>query len=140
MDAQEALGIAAGSRQAAARSRIPGWYPPLNAALFATGSVTLGIALLHSVHPGARWALLAVAAVAWLLVVGLSVAFSRRGGVVPRLENRGNSQRWLDVAPSLLAVVLDLVVWAAAGLAWMLVFSGVALGAAEWFRLARRAR
>ncbi|GAA1992053.1 hypothetical protein [Kitasatospora viridis] len=140
MDAQQALGIAADARRAAARSRLPGWYPPVGAGLHAAGSIALGVALMTSVQPALRWPLLAVAVVTWAGVLGLSARLGRRGGVVPRLAERDSRQRWIDVLPSLVVMVVDVALWATVGLAWMLVFSGIALGASEWFRLARRAR
>ncbi|MGW7822742.1 hypothetical protein ACWGLF_32580 [Streptomyces puniciscabiei] len=138
MDAQDALNIAGSAQQDAARSRMPVWAPPVVAGLFAAGFMGVGGALLPQLPHAWRWVLLGVAVASWVVMTPL--AFRRWGGVVPQLGSRSTPQRWTDVAPTLVAGLVSLVVLATAGLAWMLIAGGVMLGAAEWFRLARRIR
>ncbi|WP_331721265.1 hypothetical protein [Streptomyces sp. NBC_00212] len=108
------------------------------AVLFAAGFVGVGTALLPEVSAVGRWVMLGAGAASWILMAPF--AFRRWGGVLPQLDSRGKTQRWVDVAPSLGAGLVSVVVWATAGLAWMLIVNGITMGAAEWFRLARRAR
>ncbi|MFI9270185.1 hypothetical protein ACIGXM_05660 [Kitasatospora sp. NPDC052896] len=141
MDAEEALRLAAGARRAAVRNRRPGWYPLVSGGLCGLGQVALGVALLpEEAHRSWRLALIGVGAVAWVVGFGLMGRFAMAGGVVPRLQNRSNARRWRDNAPSLVATTLGIVVWAIAGLPWMLIVWGITGGAAEWYRLARLGR
>jgi hypothetical protein len=143
MDAEEALRLAAGARQAAARNRWPGWYPPVSGGLFGLGTVAGGIAMLPSVvHHAHTWSsvLLGAWVASWVVGFGLMARFAMAGGVVPRLQNRSNAQRWRDNAPTLASSTLGIVVWATAGLPWMLIVWGITTGPAEWFRLSRMGR
>ncbi|MGW3045053.1 hypothetical protein ACWC9T_34570 [Kitasatospora sp. NPDC001159] len=106
--------------------------------MFAAGFMGVGAALLPQMPRALAWVLLTVALVSWLLMAPM--AFRRWGGVLPQLTNRSKAQRWTDVAPTLVAGLVAVVVWATVGLAWMLIVSGVTMGAAEWYRLTRRSQ
>lgn len=138
MDAQEALRIAGAAQRSASGSRMPTWGPSVVAGLFAAGFMGVGAALLPQMPRALAWVLLTVALVSWLLMAPM--AFRRWGGVLPQLTNRSKAQRWTDVAPTLVAGLVAVVVWATVGLAWMLIVSGVTMGAAEWYRLTRRSQ
>ncbi|WP_225730549.1 MULTISPECIES: hypothetical protein [unclassified Nocardia] len=140
MDAHQALGIAAGAQQAAARNRTPGWYPPLFAALWAIGAEAFGTSVLLGRDTAWFGLLNGVWATAWVAMIALTVVMARHGGVVRRPSLRPKAQRWIDNAPDMAVVAVAVAVGLTAGVGWAFIVAGVLGGASGWFRLARMHR